>query len=318
MEFRTKATVDNPCRGLIAHGDGIVTLGSCFSDNIARRLSDDLFSVTANPTGTLYNPISIADAVERIASGHPFNRSDLLIGPDRRWHSMSHHSSFSGNDPDTVLAGINSSLETGHKALTSAKIVFITLGSAWVYTMDSVIVANCHKFPASRFNRRRLSVDEVTDSLLKIAATLPKATIIITISPVRHLADGLHGNNLSKATLLLGAENSGLPYFPAYEAVIDDLRDYRFYNRDMKHPSDIAADYVYDLLTDSFMTAETKAMLPACRSLTSMAKHRPLGNDTAAQLRDSILKRAAALASAYPVIAPAIKQFLNDNGLLNQ
>lgn len=316
MDFRTAVKPDTSLRGLVRHGrtGSVVTIGSCFSDNIARRLRDDLFEVVSNPTGTLYNPLSIAAAVERIAYGTHFKREELFLTPSGRWCTLWHHSSFAGDDPDMTLEAMNRSLDNAKSALSEASVLFVTLGSAYVYSMGDSVVANCHKLRPSVFVRRLLDVGEVAGALRSIAAVTP-AKVICTVSPVRHLADGLHGNNLSKATLMLGIEKSGLDYFEAYEAICDDLRDYRFYADDMKHPSGVAADYVYDLFSECYFDDTTRKMLPACRSFSRLLAHRPADADAhvcrIAEVRDSLLAR-------YPVLADAVNKLTQSDGLFNK
>lgn len=313
MDFRTIIKPESGHRGLIGYERGpVVALGSCFSDTISRRLRDDLFEVVANPTGTLYNPRSIASTVERIVSGRPYEAHELFLTPSGRWSALSHHSSFSDEDPHRLLDTMNCSLARAHETLRRASVLFVTLGSAYTYELDGETVANCHKLPARIFRRTLMETDEVVFTLRKIADLVPEARVVATVSPIRHLADGLHVNNVSKATLMLGVEKSEVDYFPAYEAVVDDLRDYRFYAADMKHPSELAADYVYDLFCETYMDAATLAVREDCRRLTRLVSHRPA--DPAAHLR-LVGEAADSLAKKYPFLSDNINTYLNDNGL---
>ncbi len=283
MEFRTPVSVDICHRGLLDHGSRYLMLGSCFTDEMSRRLSVDGFCVTSNPGGPLYNPLSVLEWVRRLASNKPFQADELVKGPDGRFHSWMHHSAYSNFSAEEALGAMNRSLAEGAEALLTCRAMFITLGSNRVFRLadDGTPVANCHKHHPATFSESRLPLEEVTGCLHQIEAAIrqvnPQAEIVWTVSPVRHPGQGgLHADNLSKATLLLAVENCGGIYFPAYEALKDDLRDYRFYAADMRHPSAVAADYVYSLLCDAFMTPATAAEASRRRKETLRAAHRPV------------------------------------------
>lgn len=268
MKLQTPVA-DAPCKVGISYDDRIMMLGSCFTDNIGKQLADYGFDVCINPFGTLYNPVSILRSVERLISGTPFTAEDCVqIGAgDTRWCSFSHHTSFAREDKEEFLAYANETLKAAREHFLSCGKVIITLGTSWCFRhkeSDSV-VSNCLKHPASEFFRERLSSAEVTDALRKIvelccdssAGVCPKQ-FIFTVSPIRHFKDGAHGNQISKSALLLGIDDllAGLPadlsmnpfyfadYFPAYEIVMDELRDYRFYAEDMCHPTQQTVDYI--------------------------------------------------------------------------
>lgn len=268
MKLQTPVA-DAPCKVGISYDDRIMMLGSCFTDNIGKQLADYGFDVCINPFGTLYNPVSILRSVERLISGTPFTAEDCVqIGAgDTRWCSFSHHTSFAREDKEEFLAHANETLKAAREHFLSCGKVIITLGTSWCFRhkeSDSV-VSNCLKHPASEFFRERLSSAEVTDALRKIvelccdssAGVCPKQ-FIFTVSPIRHFKDGAHGNQISKSALLLGIDDllAGLPadlsmnpfyfadYFPAYEIVMDELRDYRFYAEDMCHPTQQTVDYI--------------------------------------------------------------------------
>lgn len=247
--------------------DGIVTLGSCFADEIAGRMHDGGFYVEQNPFGTLYNPVSVASALERLIDDKEIGQDDLVLH-DGLWHSWHHHGSFSRPSAEETLAVCNESIHQAHAALLSARLLMVTFGTAWVYSLinsNLSVVANCHKLPPQNFTRRMMEVDGIVSLWLplleRLASMNPQITTVMTVSPIRHMADGAHGNQLSKATLLLAVEeitrkstNKALYYFPAYEIVLDELRDYRFYGPDMTHPSPLAADIVYDRFQQATMT----------------------------------------------------------------
>lgn len=314
MEFRTPVTPDTSRRGLVAHGDkGIFLIGSCFAEEMAARLRRDLFDVEVNPTGTLYNPASILAAIERIQTGQPYTPADLFQGVDGLWHSFDHHSRFSRPAPDEAAEAINRRLDAGHDALQRAAVVFVSLGSAYVYERGGKIVANCHKMPSSCFSRRLITLHECAGVVKEIIAKLAPKPVVFTVSPIRHLADGLHGNTLSKATLHLAVEDAGGDSFPAFEALNDDLRDYRFYAADMKHPSDLAADYVYDIFGQTYMDDATRAILPRCRALSSLAAHKPLNPASEADHRRRVEDLLNNLSAELPCVAGAARRLITES-----
>lgn len=261
---------DQSCKVGISYDDRILMLGSCFSDSIGRQLADFGFDVMVNPFGTLYNPVSILQSLERLAAGKEFDLEDCIrIGAgDERWCSFSHHTSFARSSTEEFLQNANKALEDARSFFLSCNKIIITLGTSWCFRNvgSGKVVSNCLKRPAAEFVRERLSSAEVCQILQRIleictcqdiAGFKPKQ-IILTVSPIRHFKDGAHGNQLSKASLLLGIDDflCGCPvdlsmnprypadYFPSYEIVMDELRDYRFYAEDMCHPSKQAVDYI--------------------------------------------------------------------------
>lgn len=259
---------DQPCNVGISYSDKIMMLGSCFSDNIGRQLADFGFDVCINPFGTLYNPISILHTVQRMLEGRPFTEADCVqIGAgDSRWCSFCHHTSFAAPSAEEFLLKVNAALETAREAFLNADKVIITLGTSWCFKHieKDFIVSNCLKHPAAEFVRVRLTSGEITSALRRIidlcleTQGCRRKQFIFTVSPIRHFKDGAHGNQISKSALLLGIDDllSGLPvdlsmdpfypadYFPAYEIVMDELRDYRFYAEDMCHPSEQTVNYI--------------------------------------------------------------------------
>lgn len=319
MEFRTKLVVDTRLRGFVEYNPGhpVVMLGSCFIDNMASRLERCLFDVEANPFGTLYNPLSIAEAAERLQSGVPFTADDLFRGPDGRYHSFMHHSAFSSSTPDGALTAMNEALARSHQAIKTAQSVIVTLGTAWVFSRNDTgrVVANCHKLPAREFTRRRLSIAETVEAIDRIRKAVAPAPLLLTVSPVRHAADGLHGNTLSKATLHLAVEESGADYFPAYEALIDDLRDYRFTATDMRHPSETACDYIFTLMCQALMSPQTANLLDKARRFTALADHRPLSAETANSHIEKINSEIDALGKEAPMLVEPARRYLNNHGI---
>ena len=244
---------------------GIVSLGSCFADEMGQRLQECDFHIECNPFGPLYNPASLASALHRLIDDNPIQKEDL-VKQEGLWHSWHHHGSFSHVTPGATLTACNSRIHRAHQALKDASLLIVTFGTAWVFEHEGAVVANCHKLPPQLFNRRRLSVEEIVSLwqplLQRLAAYFPQLHIMLSVSPIRHMADGAHGNQLSKSTLLLAIDqlastlNSQLPiyYFPAYEIVLDELRDYRYFDEKMTHPTPLAVDIVWERLQRATMT----------------------------------------------------------------
>ena len=249
----------------VDHSTGIVSLGSCFADEIGERLQEADFHVEQNPFGALYNPASIAAAVRRLMEDRPIGMEDL-VEHEGLWHSWHHHGSFSRTTAEETLAACNDRLHQAHEVLKEASLLMVTFGTAWVFEREGGIVANCHKLPPQMFVRRRMTVEEIVTLwqplLQELAAYYPKLNVLFTVSPIRHLADGAHGNQLSKSALLLAVNelvgNARCHYFPSYEIVLDELRDYRFFDEKMTHPTPLAVDVVWERF-------QRATMLPAVR-----------------------------------------------------
>ncbi len=291
MKLQTPVA-DEKCRVGISYNDHIMMLGSCFSDNIGRQLQDFGFDVCVNPFGTLYNPISILNSIERLISGRPFGPEDCVrIGAgDERWCSFSHHTSFARETPEAFLEAANQALEKAAEEFRKCNKIIITLGTSWCFRniASGEIVSNCLKRPAAEFERVRLSVNEVREALERIMRLCgaPKQ-FIFTVSPIRHFKDGAHGNQISKAGLLLGIEEvlnqvqddvvrDGITadYFPAYEIVMDELRDYRFYAEDMCHPSAQTVAYLRDRFLNWALPASEHPLLEENIRLHKRNSHR--------------------------------------------
>ena len=243
---------DAPCKVGISYSDRILLLGSCFTDNIGTLLKNYGFDVCCNPFGTLYNPASILSSIKRLKSGLQFTSEDCIeIGAgDNRTCSFYHHTSFARASQAEFLEHANTSLEKTCRFFQSCNKIIITLGTSWCYRHreKGMIVSNCLKRNPKEFSRELMSVQEVAGILSEIRTLCPDKEFIFTVSPIRHFKDGAHGNQLSKAGLLLGIDSvlteSWGDYFPAYEIVMDELRDYRFYAEDMCHPSQQAVGYI--------------------------------------------------------------------------
>lgn len=293
----------------IAYNDKILLLGSCFADNIGTKFGEYYFQTTVNPYGTLYNPASIAKAISGIGNGV----SDIgIVEHNGLWHSLSHHGSFSRADKEDLVRACEQSRVQLREALQQASIMIITFGTAWVYEYEDKVVANCHKLPANRFVRRRMTVDEIVEIWQPILAAMPDKHWIFTVSPIRHVKDGLHENQISKAILLQAVDRltakqldspiGGLSYFPSYEIMLDELRDYRFYAEDMVHPSQVAVDYIWQRFVDTYMTADTQNEMRTLHQLWRDRHHRFLHPDSpeAQQFAAHIKTRLQQLQPRYP------------------
>lgn len=280
MKFRTEITIA-PWSEQIGYNDKIVCLGSCFASNIAGKLRESKFNVTDNPTGILFNPKSIARSVAMMRNGARVTEEDIFER-NGRYVSYLFHSSISGATPEEALDAMNNALNNGRRSLEEATLIIITLGSAYIWR-DSrgEVVANCHKMSAKNFSNELLTTEQVTDSLREIIDNT-KAKILFTVSPVRHLNDGLEGNSLSKAILRVAINNiisqhpNRASYFPAYELVIDDLRDYRFYAEDMLHPSAQAVEYVTGKFFEAALSDDAKKRQNKVLDIVQARAHRPL------------------------------------------
>ncbi len=263
-----------------------VLLGSCFAENIGKKLEENKFKTDLNPFGTLYNPSSIAEAIRMLLHPERFTGDDLFRH-EGVYHSFSHHSRFSSPSETECLENINGRLFSSAEIIRKARRMIITLGTAWVYRLRSTgkIVSNCHKLPEKMFDRQMLSVDEITAEwkslLLSLWEQNPELKIQFTVSPIRHWKDGAHGNQLSKATLLLAVEQlqkdfpEQTAYFPAYEIIMDELRDYRFYADDMLHPSLQAVEYIWERFTETMLSRETQAILKEWKDIQKAINHKP-------------------------------------------
>lgn len=281
MKFRTEIEIAPFTRGRIGYENRTLALGSCFAGHVAERLARAKFRVTVNPTGILFNPLSIAAAIRDF--GRPVLGEELIRdgGDDGQWFHFGFHGDFSAPNIEAAFDGMNAARRTAAAALASADRMILTFGTAWVYERNGEAVANCHRQPPASFVRRRLTVDEIVRTYSDlIEGALAGREIILTVSPVRHLGDGLAGNAASKAVLRLAAEElterfACVHYFPAYECLVDDLRDYRFYADDLTHPSPQAVAYVWERFAQTLLTPAAQELLPVVEAIASAAAHRP-------------------------------------------
>lgn len=303
-----------PLKKPISYADKVLLLGSCFTEHIADRLQQHKFDVLANPHGILFNPLSVAHSIDSYLSGKVYTKDDLFY-LNELWNSWDHHTRFSDTDADHALAGINHSGQAAAGFIRSAGWVIITLGSAFQYYLkdNSRHIANNHRAPAQWFEKKLLSVDEITvalsSSLQQLAAVNPQAQVLLTISPVRHIRDGVVENNRSKARLIesvhqLCSSFNNVHYFPAYELIIDILRDYRFYDIDYVHPNFLATNYVWERFVQACIAPDNYPLMEAVNDIMTACRHRPRFSDTAAhqQFRATYAQKINRLIQLHPFL----------------
>ncbi len=283
MKFRTEIEIPS-YTNKIEHSSKILTIGSCFAQNIAEYFSENKFNILGNPFGVLYNPISIYNTLKFAVENKCFEESDLILHQSE-WHSFYHHSNFSNHQKEIVLNKINDSINLTNSFLKSADVIVLTYGTSYVYEhLDKkIVVSNCHKIPQKEFSHYRISFVEtvaaIRNTISLIRGINKKAKFILTVSPVRHWKDGANNNQLSKANLLLAinevvnSDKNSL-YFPSYEIVMDDLRDYRFYNSDLVHPNKMATDYIWEKFTTSLCTDKCLQTMKEVSKIISAKNHR--------------------------------------------
>lgn len=313
MQFSLQPNI-KPFPESIEYTDDILLIGSCFTEHISERLVQHKFHVCSNPHGILFNPLSVADSLDRYVSGKEYREGDLFY-LNELWNSWAHHTRFSHIDKAQALQLINESLQEASGCIKKAKWVIITLGSAFQYYLKEhhQPVANNHRAPGQWFEKRLLAIDVIQQrlqqSLDNILQVNPDAHFIFTISPVRHIRDGVTANNRSKARLIeavhsLCESNEHAYYFPAYELMIDILRDYRFYDIDLVHPNYSATQYVWGQFVKTCMNEGTRQLTDKVNSLVIAKKHRPRFPDTEAHqrfLNDHLLKTKE-LIKEYPFL----------------
>lgn len=266
--------------------DRLLLLGSCFAENIGLKLQRYKFRADVNPFGTLYNPCSIASAVQLLKSDKVYTATDLFRSGGC-YHSFDHHSRFSSASERECLDGINRRLAGSRETLADTRVTVVTLGTAFVYRLKESgrIVANCHKLPEKNFDRYRLEPAEIAETLQAVCHALweiqPAMRFVFTVSPIRHRRDGAHENQLSKASLLLGVDRlarqfpDSVSYFPAYELMMDELRDYRFYADDLVHPSPLAVEYIWERFCACYVAPSSAEAMKEWDKIARALDHRP-------------------------------------------
>ena len=319
MKF--KLTLEaKPSKYPIEYGDKLMLIGSCFTENIGAKFKSHLFEISENPYGILFNPVSVTNTLTEIMDLRKY-KSDDLFQHNELWHSWSHHSRFSAIEKEVAVENINRTILDAHHFLKSANRLVITLGSAWLYHLTNEaplgkgqVVANNHKGPINWFFKSLMQPNELLESLHALVARLqifnPNLQIVFTISPVRHLREGLIENNRSKAVLIhavheLVSQSNQVDYFPAYEYVMDDLRDYRFYAEDLVHPNFAASGYVWDKLVETYMDHKTQAIMKQIAELQLAMNHKPFftGSVEHQKFLQSCILKTETLMAAYPTLS---------------
>ena len=334
MNLYTK--VDIPATNFkIDYSSRLAFFGSCFADNISAQFAERKFKVMANPFGTVYNPISLASQLKAIAEGKVFKDKDVFKDErcDGLWHCWSAHSSLSAHTREECINKLNAATMQTRDFLQKADIVFVTLGTSFVYFLkgNGEPVSNCHRQDPNLFTRRMISVEEATDAIREIVASIrllnPNTSIVLTVSPLRHMSDGTHNNTLSKATLQLAINNvlleiatvTTLPrndnvsrvsagdfieHFPSYEIVMDELRDYRFYESDMVHLSRTAEEYIFERMADTYCSEITRGHIAKVEKFLKGPRHRI--QDESSPATQDFLKKINAQAAQLETEIPGL------------
>lgn len=273
----------------INYDSAVVLFGSCFADNIAAKLEHYKFPNLVNPYGILFHPIAIENALAEIHQQKIYTEKDLYFHNDL-WQSFNHHSKFSAESTSEILNTINAGIANAHQFLKKSTHCIITIGTAWVYEFSDQqqLVANCHKIDQKKFQKRLLSLDEIAQSLLQILRLInllnPSTHVIFTVSPVRHLSNGMVENSQSKALLLTAIHQiinqKNTHYFPSFEMMMDDLRDYRFYKNDLIHPNDLAVDYIWELFKNSWIDEKSYPLMNEIEAIQKALQHRPFNENS--------------------------------------
>lgn len=284
MKFRTELVL-NPAVRKISHSQQILSIGSCFADEVGKKLTDAKFSMLSNPFGTIFHPLAIENALARILSLTHYC-SDEIFNHGELFFSWDHHTSFNRTSANETLESINTQLEKANKFIRETSVFILTFGTAWVYQLKDteLFVANCHKVPAHVFEKILLTEKQLESAIRNCINLIidihPNAHIIATVSPVRHTKDGIVENSLSKARLISALhtviEEWAVDYFPAYELLNDDLRDYRFYKEDLVHPNSMATEYIWNKFSEVYFEQSTMDKIQELNKIKSALAHRPL------------------------------------------
>jgi len=294
MKFRTALSLGES-RLQLDYGDGVLALGSCFAERMGGRLAEAKFGVEVNPLGIVYNPVSLWKHLRWMLVGHQFGEEEIRLEREY-WHTFDVHSQYSDTSREALLERLEERLKVGSEQLRRSRMLILTFGTSIAYRRSDTgeIVANCHKYPKSFFSKEYLGLKgmiQLWESLLeKVFVRYPKLEVLLTVSPIRHVKDGIVENSRSKAALLLLSHHlaerfSGVHYFPSYEFMVDDLRDYRFYQEDLVHPTGFAESYIWEQFVGSHITARSRALLERWEKLKRELGHRPLKPNSMAYYR---------------------------------
>lgn len=288
MNFRTNIQLQKE-ENQIDYASKLLLVGSCFSENISKKLAYYKFDVASNPFGILFNPKAIETLILNSLNEKRYAEKDIFY-LNERWHCFEAHSDLSSADKNELISNLNSAIKSTNKRLHESTHIAITLGTSWVYKFieTNSVVCNCHKVPQKKFVKELLSVDEIVASLKnichKISEGNPRATVIFTVSPVRHIKDGFVENTLSKAHLISAIHKTLKAvhgkYFPSFEIMMDDLRDYRFYNSDMVHPNETAVDYIWEHFKHVWLAENTASIMKEVETIQKGLAHKPFNPDS--------------------------------------
>ncbi|WP_455669333.1 GSCFA domain-containing protein [Phocaeicola sp.] len=311
MNFRTQVELPEK-EAEIRHSDRIMLFGSCFTENIGNMLLTNKFRCDVNPFGILYNPLSVVEALWQILSYQTYMEEDLFYAAGN-WHSWMHHSSFSSASVASCLDSINRRLTQASTELPRLDWLIVTWGTAFAYRLKEkmTVVGNCHKQPDRLFSRQLLSVEDVVTEwdclLVELRKLNPALKILFTVSPIRHAKDGMHGNQISKSTLLLAIDElcrrwSNCYYFPSYEIMMDELRDYRFYADDMLHPSPMAIAYIWECFNKTYFSKETNQIMNEWEEIRKGLNHKPFDaeSETYRKFLTQIVLKIGQLKEKFP------------------
>jgi hypothetical protein len=319
MELRTTFPIKSS-KIKITYNDPVMFIGSCFASSMGSQMEMGHMPVRINPAGAVFNPVSVGNTLDTITNRKVYSPADLHFY-DGMWISFYHYTDFSSEDSSIVLDKINRKSKEALEFLKSARFLFVTFGTARVYKLkkSNLVVSNCHKLPAEQFESEMLTIDEIVtlwnEQLDKLHLLFPQLQIVFTISPVRHWKDGAHGNQVSKSILFVAVDEllkhkSGPQYFPAYELVMDDLRDYRFYNDDMLHPSISAINYIWESFAGCYMDNNTINTWKEVVKITKAFNHRFLSDSDIKKkyFAEKILKQISDLKIKIPSIDFSIEE----------
>lgn len=313
MMWQTVVDIEKPDFSVDYHSQWML-IGSCFAENMGMKLMENRFAVDCNPCGIVYNPESVAQVLERLMDERVVT-PDELIWHEGKWMSWGHHGRFSASEREVCLEKMNARIYRGAEQLRRADVLLITFGTSWVYRhlQSGCVVANCHRFPERDFERFRLSVPEIVGLYERLLGQLerinPGVRVLFTVSPIRHWKDGAHGNQLSKSVLLLAIDElvkrrKRVYYFPSYEIVLDELRDYRFYAEDMLHVSGQAVDYIWTRFRDTFLSADALQVMRQVEKINKGLNHRPSDpeSETYIAFRRKLEGELEQLGNKYPLL----------------
>ncbi|MFC7356625.1 GSCFA domain-containing protein [Jejudonia soesokkakensis] len=311
MKLQTQISISKE-RATIDYSSKVLLMGSCFTENIGEKLSYYKFDVLVNPFGILFHPVAIEKIITRAINRDFFTEADIFYH-NEQWHCFEVHSVLDASDKDEFLSDLNTRLKQLSNYIQIASHIVFTYGTAWVYReiASDTIVANCHKIPQKKFLKELLTVEEVSASIENTIALLksenPSVQSIHTISPVRHLKDGFIENTQSKAHLIVGVHGVIEPrnttyYFPSYEIMMDELRDYRFYKEDMLHPNTTAINYIWKKFKEGWVASETESIQKEIEAIQTGLQHRPFNPESQAHLEflESLQRKIITLQAKFP------------------